>query len=95
MTTYAISTLKKSLPNKRALLVCVEINKDSLMPSCITEVDKKDIGVNLLEDGLANSNITTETPDSYAKMLLAAEVDAKKNNRGVWSSMLGLFGKSL
>lgn len=95
VTTYAISTLKKNLQNKRALLVCVEINKDSLMPSCITEVDKKDIGVELLRDGLANSNITSETPIGYAKMLLNAEEEAKKSNTGVWSSMLGLFGKSL
>lgn len=95
VTAFAISTLKKSIENKKAMMVCLEINKETMMPSCIAEIERKDVALDLLRKGLATSKITDATPEGYASMIRSSEDEAKKNNIGVWSSMLGLFGKSL
>lgn len=92
---YAIKQLKEKFTGKPAFIYCIEINNPRLMQSCITDIDNQDVAAYLLEQGYAEQEFTELTPQEYKETLIKAEKKAKDNNLGIWSSMQGLFSKSV
>jgi hypothetical protein len=93
--TRAIVEMKSTLPNKPVKVLCLDLNTKKSMASCIAEVEGKDVSIDLLQNGFAQTHITQATPSDYGASLLKAENKAKELNIGIWSSTLGLFSKSL
>lgn len=92
---YAIKQMKEKFLNKEAFIYCIELNKQRYMPSCITEIDKVDVADYLVKSGFAEATTTEITPKPYAEQLKRSESFARESNIGIWSSMQGLFGKSI
>lgn len=92
---YAATLMKEKFTNKPAFAYCVEINQQRLMPSCIVEIEREDVSIYLLNQGFSEVRSTKSTPKIYLSTLKKAEDKAKDASIGIWSSMQGLFGKTI
>lgn len=92
---YAAKLMKEKFTNKKSFIYCLEMNKTTYMPSCITEIDNLDVANFLIKNGLSATKTTEKTPEEYKLLLENSEKQAKSEAIGVWSSMQGLFGKSV
>ncbi|MFK4132114.1 hypothetical protein ACI2KR_07425 [Pseudomonas luteola] len=90
-----ITLMKQNLTGRQAKILCVDTIPDLFIPSCISEIDGRDVAVENLKAGHALIHTTKKTPKEYIKTLQAAQDYAETNNMGLWSSMAGLFSKSL
>jgi hypothetical protein len=85
-----ILTMNKKLKNVTVSMSCIAISQKSGSPVCEINIEKMNLGLSIIENGLSTYNDSTQVP-KLDKIYRDTYRIAKEKGIGIWEPFYGLF----